>query len=181
MKLADTFEAVAYKELVASDLPNRRSHQHELTGVKSLTTIFGLGPKIQNRMKWVFFANGGEPATEDNDFTFYDARAKTTARTGRSEWRLYYHGNFLGYAEIGDLLIVAKTLRHGLVGMIFAKKSRAYKEAVSLFELGPSIAFKNLSSEYIESREWDAVDTRVLARWFGISFNRRRRKPGQRQ
>jgi len=169
VKLADTFEALAYKQLVASDLPNRRSHQHELTGVKTLNTIFGPGPKIEGRLKWVFFANADEPASEENAFTFYDARAKTAARTGRSEWRLYYHGNFLNSADIGDLLIVAKTRSHDLLGMIFAKKSRAYKEAVNLFGLGPTIAFRSLSSEYMESRAWDVVDSRVFAPWFGIS------------
>lgn len=176
MKLADTFEAVAYKQLVASDLPNRRSHQHELTGVKNLNTVFGAGSKIEGRLKWVFFRDGDKPASEENDFTFYDARAKTAARTGRSEWRLYYHGNFLALAEIGDLMLVAKTRRYDLLGMIFAKKSQAHKEAVTLFELGPSMAFRNLSPEYMESREWDAVDSRVLAPWFGISSKPRSKK-----
>jgi hypothetical protein len=113
MKLADTFEAVAYKQLVASDLPNRRSHQHELTGVKSLNTIFGPSSKIEGRLTWVFFADGEEPANEENDFTFYDARAKTAARTGRSEWRLYYQGNFLDHAfPMLKLLLVLRPGGH---------------------------------------------------------------------
>jgi len=170
MTLAQLFDGVAYKRLVASDLPKMRSNQHELTGVRTLRPLFGTNSKFRGRMIWVFFPTKGQPAQEENEFTFYDARAKGAQRTGRSEWKLYYYGTFLSRAQIGDLLVFANCRARGWLGLIFSKSSAAYAEAVSLFALDATTSLDRLSTELLETRVWDESQTPVLSGWFHASI-----------
>jgi hypothetical protein len=135
MKLSDVFAAVAHKELVLVDLPHVGSNQHELNGVTALKDLFGTDGKTRGAISWHYFADDQEPQQEANDFTFYDARAKSADRTGRSEWRFYYYGDFLSRADVGDLLVLARSAAGRYYGLIFQKGSSWRRAAQELLDL----------------------------------------------
>src|SRR6185295_9743463 len=95
MKLQNVFREVAIKELVAVDLPELGSNQHEINGSSSLKEFFRTDEKIKEAISWHYFDDEGESSSDTGEFTFYDARLKSADRTGRSEWRGYYTGEFL--------------------------------------------------------------------------------------
>lgn len=168
MKLSETFEAVGYKRLVAVDLPGLTSHQHELSGVSALKSLFGTTENELQTVRWVHFPNGGDPEYSDDTVKFYDARAKSATRTGRSEWRVYYRGNFLARARVGDLLVIVRTHDAHRTCMILPRESAAYTEAISLFGLDITNSFASLAAVALETREWNALETPILAKWFDI-------------
>jgi hypothetical protein len=135
LKLSDVFTAVAHKELVLVDLPHAGSNQHELNGVAALKDFFGTDSETRGRISWHYFADDQEPEQETSDFTFYDARAKSADRTGRSEWRFYYYGDFLSRSGVGDLLVLARSTAGRYYGLIFQRGSswmRASQELLGL-------------------------------------------------
>jgi hypothetical protein len=91
MNLRAVFPVVAAKVLVAVDLPDYGSNQHEINGVTGLKEFFG-EEKTSESIQWVYFRDNHEPSHDAGTVTFYDARARSSDRTGRSEWRLYYQG-----------------------------------------------------------------------------------------
>src|SRR5438552_14295497 len=109
MNLSEIFGSVAHKRLTSVEIPGLGSHQHELNGVSALRQLFGTAAKTRGPISWHYFADDSEPAAEGGEFTFYDARAKSADRTGRSEWRFFYTGDFLAHANVGDTLMIAKT------------------------------------------------------------------------
>jgi signal transduction histidine kinase len=136
------FTSIAYKRLVAVDLPGAASNQHELNGVSGLRLLFQTDGKVQGAISWFYFAEN-EPVRESKGrFTFYDARAKSAARTGRSEWRLYYEGGFLSYARIGDVLLIGLTPQKKIVGLIFQNNSTWLKAAEAFFGLNATASDK---------------------------------------
>lgn len=164
MNLSDVFSAVAHKELVAVDLPNRGSNQHETNGNLALREFFGETKVEQEGIDWHYFADDQEPAQEDNKITFYDARAKSAGRTGRSEWRLYYYGDFLSRAEIGDLLILARTPKGRYFGLVFQRGSawqRAAKELFGLRDFQPS--FDAIPRRTLDSQRFELLRQQILA------------------
>ena len=131
-KLADFFEVVAYKSLVLVDLPNRGSHQHELNGSRALGAVLGWN-KIKGTISWRRFSDINNIESEDGSFTWYDARERSSARTGRTEWRFYYTGDFLSKARVEDTLVVAKKKSGEIFGLVFEKDSNWFKAAADLF------------------------------------------------
>jgi len=156
MNLQSIFTAVAYKELVLVDLPNQGSNQHEINGAIALKQFFATTESISGPIQWHYFSDNSDPVHETGQFTFYDARAKSTARTGRSEWRLYYYGEFLSYANPGDALILLKTSDNRIFGLIFQKDSGWLRTARALFgveEIQPKLSLlseKALSQQNLE-------------------------------
>jgi|GEM_PF-281342 len=134
MTLDSIFLGVAYKRLVQVDLPHKGSHQHELNGSRALGKLLGF-EKRKSSILWTRFS--GEDADvvvhHKGEFTWYDAREKSSARTGRSEWRFYYTGTFLSLAEVGDVLILAKTTEGHILGLVFARDSKWISLASELF------------------------------------------------
>lgn len=165
MKLATIFEAAAYKQLVTVDLPNRGSHQHELNGVGALQTFFGTDQKTQGTIKWAYFMNGSEPEIEEGEFTFYDARAKSAALTGRSEWRFYYKGDFLSRAKVGDLFVLVRS-KGQLFGLIFRKGSTSSRAAQTLFRIDKrALKFDSVASDTLKTVELPPAEESPVSRW----------------
>ena len=77
MNISSVFEAVAHKQLTAVDLPGLGSNQHELNGIAALRTFFGTTDPVRGTITWHHFADDLQPTTDDGEFTFYDARAKS--------------------------------------------------------------------------------------------------------
>jgi anti-sigma regulatory factor (Ser/Thr protein kinase) len=131
MKLSDIFTGIAYKRLVLVDLPNKGSHQHELNGSLKLTKVLG-SEKSKGAIRWMYFSDANEPSGHDGEFTWYDSREKSSAQTGRSEWRFYYKGGFLSRARVGDILIIAKLKDGVTLGLLFANPSKWLTKAMGL-------------------------------------------------
>jgi hypothetical protein len=135
--LADVFDAVAHKRLVLVDLPGRVSNQHELNGVSALRDFFGTTEKVCGPLHWHYFADDREVEEEEGTFTFYDARAKSAERTGRSEWRFYYTGEFLSRCAAGDELIIARAADK-VHALVFQRDSAWLRAALLLFGISSS-------------------------------------------
>lgn len=129
--LADVFDAVAHKRLVTVDLPGG-SNQHELNGVTALREFFQAGEKVCGPLHWHYFADDREVEAEEGTFTFYDARARSAERTGRSEWRFYYTGEFLSRCAAGDELIIARAADK-VHALVFQRDSAWLRAALLLF------------------------------------------------
>lgn len=133
--LNSIFSVVIFKTLAQVDLPERGSNQHEINGVAALKDFFETEQSISGQISWHYFSDDSDPLQSTGDFTFYDARARSAARTGRTEWRMYYSGDFLSCANPGDLLILARTLSGPIFGLVFQKDSGWFRTAQVLFQL----------------------------------------------
>ena len=98
--------AMAVKLLKPVDLPAAGTYQHEINGAPSFRRVFG-AERLEAPIRWIYLGSE-EPVKTTGRFTWYDARARTAERTGRSEWRLYYDGAFPAMARQGDMLLVLR-------------------------------------------------------------------------
>jgi hypothetical protein len=164
VNLKDVFAAVAHKELVVVDLPDAGSNQHEINGSGALQEFFGTKSATRGTLTWAYFHDDEEPTQEPGDFTFYDARAKSVTRTGRSEWRFYYYGNFLKRAKVGDLLVLARTKASGqLVGLVFQRDSAWVRAARSLFGIAVSHRqFDALTQDALGAKRLELLQRQIL-------------------
>jgi hypothetical protein len=163
MNLSSVFTAVAHKQLVAVDLPKSGSHQHELNGVAALRDFFGTNASTRGTLQWHYFADDREPVQEDGDFTFYDARARSADRTGRSEWRFYYDESFLERANVGDLLFLARGKGGQLFALVFQRDSAWLRAARMLFGVQASTpSFDALGKEKLNSQELELLRRQIL-------------------
>ncbi len=173
MEMADVFSSIAYKELVQvdlpkrdsnePDLPKRGSNQHEINGTAALRKFFRTSEKVAGSIKWFYFADDRETLNSDGEFTFYDARAKSAERTGRTEWHLYYKGDFLNNAEIGDLFVLAKTHQNEIYGLVFQKDSGWFRAASVLFEVAaPRKQLVLIPDETLQKQTIEYTKRRIL-------------------
>jgi len=164
MNLKKMFSAIAYKKLSSVDLPNNTSNQHELNGVSAIKEFFPSEDSIKGFITWHYFSDENDPERFSGDFTFYDARAKSYDRTKRSEWRLYYSGDFLKKAEIGDTLVLVRiTQNEDIHGLIFKNGSAWLRSFSIVFELTNIEENAQLKDdEYLNKSEIDFVLTQIL-------------------
>lgn len=80
-----------------------------------------------------YFSDDHEVATEVSTFTWYDSRLKGVERTGRSEWRFYYHDDFLAQAGPGDELSLVRTKDETIHALVFNEGSARLRAARLLF------------------------------------------------
>jgi hypothetical protein len=188
--LSDVFSAIAHKRLVQVDLPGKGSNQHELNGRVALRDFFETTEKLEGVLTWHLFVDDREPEREEGTFTFYDARAKSAERTGRSEWRFYYSGEFLSRCEEGDELILVRTNAGAYHALIFRNGSAWLRSARLLFgieytesELGlvPKAQLVGSDLALVKRQVLDALDLDVevasvetdkelVSRLFGTRF-----------
>lgn len=134
MNLDSIFTSIVYKILVQVDLPGG-SHQHELNGVEALRSFFNSDTELSGEINWSYHQDGTDVITGVGDFKFYDSRAKGFEKAGRSEWRMYYSGDFLKNANIGDLLILGRTKENKVYGFVIQKDTNWQRAAQTLFNL----------------------------------------------
>lgn len=164
MNLSDVFTAVAHKRLTAVDLPDKGSNQHELNGTAVLREFFGTNEPTRGTVFWHRFAEDEEPTADSGDFTFYDARAKSADRTGRSEWRFYYEGRFLDSAAVGDTLVLARTPAEKLFGLVFQRDSAWLRAGEVLFGIaGSSAVFDAIFRRELTARKLQFTRQRILS------------------
>ena len=94
------------KLLKPVDLPAAGTHHHEINGAPAFRRVFG-AERLEAPIRWIYLGSK-VPVKTTGRFTWYDARARTAERTGRSEWRLYYDGAFPAMARQGDMLLVLR-------------------------------------------------------------------------
>ncbi len=164
MNLSDVFDTVAHKELVAVDLPNAGSNQHEFNGVIALRDLFGTNGTTNGRISWNYFRDDQESEQEENDFTFYDAREKSAHRTGRHEWRFYYYGDFLSRCEVGDLVVLARAASKRYFGLIFQRGSAWRRAAQVLFGLPDSQPkFDTIPRQTLDEKRLEFLRQQILS------------------
>ena len=137
MNLANVFASVAFKTLVSVDLPHLGSNQHELNGSTALRQFFGTSARTTGEIRWSFLADEQETRSDLSTFTFYDAREDHPHRT---EWRMYYRGDFLAHAETGDVLIFARVTnrKDTVYGLVFQQGSQLLQAMLSLLGKQPA-------------------------------------------
>ncbi len=190
MNLYEVFEAIAVKILTTVDLPDRGSNQHELNGSAALRVFFQTNEAIKGTLHWFYFSDSSDPISSLGEFTFYDSRAKSAIRTGRTEWRMYYKGNFLSQASEEDVLVLARDKNEQVFALVFEQNSAWLQAAQILFAFAPpATEFQHLSQttltnqrlEYIQQRILEALgidivipatesDQEIIVRKFGTSF-----------
>jgi hypothetical protein len=161
MNLSNIFTAVAHKELARVDLPGGGSNQHEINGSTALKRFFGASD-TEGEIGWVYFSDDHETVRDAGRFRFYDARARSADRTGRSEWRFYYQGDFLKIADVGDLLILARSAE-GVFGLVFQRDSgwvRCAKVLFGIIQSGSELEL--ISDATLTTQELELVRQRIL-------------------
>jgi hypothetical protein len=163
VNLSAVFTNVAYKQLVAVDLPHLGSNQHELNGVAKLREFFGTSASVQDTFQWHYFRDDAAPTSAIGKFTFYDARLKSTERTARSEWRMYYYGDFLRRASVGDWWFLARTHTGKLFALVFQHGSAWLRAAQVLFGVEESkSSFKAIKRESLDNQQLQLLRIQIL-------------------
>ncbi len=163
MELSDFFSAVGFKTLRPVDLPHLGSNQHEVNGVSQLREFFKTDTTLTGVIHWFYFADGQDPVSADGEFTFYDAREKSSERTGRSEWRWYYTGDFLARASVDDVLILAKESVTNVFALVFQQESTWLQGARILFGFeNSSQQYQLLSEETLSSQTLEFTRQRII-------------------
>ena len=161
--LNSIFTAVVFKTLANVDLPKKGSNQHEINGVGALRDFFETDEQISGNISWHYFSDNSEPLSYANSYTFYDARARSAARTGRTEWRMYYSGDFLSHAIPGDILVLARNLDGKVFGLIFQKNSGWLRAAHLLFQSGDvTPKLQLITSQNLRERSLEFVKQQIL-------------------
>lgn len=174
--IGDVIAQAAYKTLRQVDLP-RGSNQHEINGSRSLRKFFGASQPTRGTIIWKYFSDSSETiAGEEGEYNFYDAREASFEKTGRTEWRLYYTGEFLEYAKIGDTLIIVRLQSNVgdiapiIYGLVFEQNSSWLRAATSL--LGPQLESSRLRLFDEQKLTLSSLDflSRQLLEEIGIPF-----------
>jgi hypothetical protein len=162
------FSRVAAKRLVQVDLPDRGSHQHEINGDAALRDFFGISEETRENLELHLYTDDGPPEHETTQITFYDARAQNPNRT---EWRLYYRGDFLAKASPGDTFVLARTVEGALHGFVFHQDSLWAQRGAELFSFADlQGGFTLLSDQRLKDSELEFGRRRILED-LGIEFS----------
>lgn len=137
--LSAYFSGAAAKQLSVVEAHPERSNQHEFNGSGDLIRLLGNAGRNKHRYpaRFVYAEDDTETLTAvAGVVTWYDARAKSAARTGRSEHRLYFPSNEVtGRAAAGDLLLIARRQGGSLLIVIAAENSTMASQLRWLFDL----------------------------------------------
>jgi hypothetical protein len=138
--LAQYFDGVAAKCLTNVEVDAIASNQHEFNGVAGLRELLGEPTgKVRYETRFIYITDDDfEPAVEDGQLTWYDARQKARLERNvqRWEYRLYFPTNRVSQlAAPGDLLVIAKRRDGTLLSIVAAKGSSVSQQLVWLFGL----------------------------------------------
>ncbi len=160
-RFSEILDGIAFKRLAAVDLPDATSNQHEINGSNALRKLFN-NQDVAGQISWHYISEAGSQE-EAGNYRFYDARKKSAAKTGRSEWRLYYSGGFLGTASPGDCLLIVKTKKDEVHGVIIAEGSQLANAVVKVFSINAFHSAYELVDEKTFKEEINFLNSRVLA------------------
>lgn len=171
--LSAHFSGVAVKKLSMVEISSERSHQHEFNGSAELVRLLGqAGGGKQRIPAWfMYLSDEEEPARETAVVTWYDARAKSAARTGRSEHRLYFPENdVMKRVRVGDVLFLARTQQGFLLFLIAEANSGIARQLHWLFGLsGPIADVFSVRAGFESDRDRLGVTAALILEQIGIS------------
>lgn len=160
--LDSIFSAVIFKTLAQVDLPGG-SNQHEINGVHAVKEFFETEQPSSGNIDWRYFSDEADILQSKGEFTFYDARARSAARTGRTEWRLYYTGEFLSCANPGDVLFLVRTLGGVIFGLVFQNNSSWLRTAQVLFQIQDiTTSMQLITSRDLQGQELEFAKRQIL-------------------
>lgn len=160
--LNSIFSSVIFKTLAQVDLPSG-SNQHEINGVNSVREFFETNQPVSGTINWYYFSDGSDTIQSIGSFTFYDARARSAERTGRSEWRMYYTGEFISCAAPGDVLVLARSLNGIIFGLVFQANSAWLRSAQALFQLeNATPRMQLITGEDLQEQELEFAKRQIL-------------------
>lgn len=162
VKLSEILEAIAFKELALVDLPGSGSNQHEINGIAALKRLFAGKEIKKGKITWHMISRAGN-AREAGTYSFYDTRRKTAIRTGRSEWRMYYSGDFLRKASPGDCLLILKTKTDEIHGVVISKESPFFAVVANVFYITDFKKACELVDEKLFKQDVDYLSTTILS------------------
>ena len=154
--LSAYFKGAAAKLLSAVEAHPNRSNQHEFNGSNELMKL--LGSAGSNKQKYpARLLYVGESAEQtiatDSSVTWYDARARSAERTGRSEHRLYFPTTEVTRRfQQDDLLLIAKCQDESLLVVVAEGESTIAQQLHWLFGL------PDLAGTGFRVREEDQID-----------------------
>jgi Fic family protein len=124
---------IAVKPLKLADLPEEGLPGHEINGTPAFRRVLG-SDRLEGRIRWLYL-NGDQLLRTEGAFTWYDTRARSAERTGRSEWRFYYDEAFPKATREGDLLVLHRSRDEAVFGAVLAAAS-PWAEAARVLEAG---------------------------------------------
>lgn len=137
--------------------------QHELNGSGPLRDFFGTKEISRGQINWFYFADNQDVISASGEWTFYDARARSAARTGRTEWRFYYTGEFLQNAREDDEIVLARTIEGELYGLVFRRNSAWLRAARILFSFSEATGKAKVVSEAeLDTQALEFTRARIL-------------------
>ncbi|HTI60501.1 type II restriction endonuclease [Mucilaginibacter sp.] len=151
--LSKYFTGVTAKRLKLVEIkPKGKSNQHEINGTVAVRNFLGEARTSFNG-KFIYLSDDEDDAVYNEiSFTWYDSRENVDHRG--PEHRLYYQTNdAINSAEVGDLIIIGKTLTNELIAIIAKQDSTAEKQLLWLFDLQEvknKFIVKDLSHETTE-------------------------------
>lgn len=162
VKISEILDSIAFKELALVDLPGGGSNQHEINGIVALKRLFA-GKEIKNgKITWHLISETGN-VREGGTYSFYDTRRKSVVRTGRSEWRMYYSGDFLKKASPGDCLLIIKTKTEEIHGVVISKESPFFAAVSNVFYITSFRKACELVDEKFLARDVDYLSATILS------------------
>ena len=120
---------VAVQVLRSADARTAPDAAGEMRLPASFLRVFG-PDRLSGTIRWVD-CREDPPKRGSGQFTWYDARARSAGRTGRSEWRLY-HDAARPHTRSGDSLVLARLPDGQWAGAILAPDSPLLKGAARL-------------------------------------------------
>lgn len=160
--LNSIFSSVIFKTLAQVDLPGG-SNQHEINGVNAVKEFFETNQPVAGIIHWHYFSDESDTIQSVGNFTFYDARARSAERTGRSEWRMYYTGEFIGCATPGDVLVLARSLNGRIFGLVFQANSSWLRSAQVLFQFeNATPRMQLITGEDLQEQELEFARRQIL-------------------
>jgi len=166
----DYISGFAIKRLTQVDLPYG-SNQHELDGVTAIRKMLGTDATVKGALHWKRLYNDEDHIDyADGSFTFYDARARSAERTGRSEWRMYYDESLLQGAKVGDILLIVRLKRsepNDLHALLFDAEGDWSQKIAYLFEVPEAERWASTSESEL-SNETLSFAAEMLLELLGI-------------
>lgn len=149
--LSTYFTGIAAKRLSNVEIDSSSSNQHEFNGTKELRAFFGT-EKIEFNGTFIYLDDNPENViTENENLTWYDARAKHRIRT---EYRLYYSSNnIISSSSEGDLVVIGRTNDNELAIIVASEGSTSEQQIKWLFgleEIGKNFIVRSLLSDHNE-------------------------------
>lgn len=172
--LSQYFKTIATKRVSAVEVNKVTSNQHEFNWTNELKRLFGevWSEKINIKAKFLYLNDYDDEIIEDTwVLTWYDARARSFEKTGRTEYRLYFPDtNVLNCASEWDLLIIAQEPSWEALVIIAENESTILNQLLWLFGISESHPWFSIKSELETEQDRIEFASRMILETIGIEI-----------